>query len=165
MAAAMGTQNVVAKEAVTNCPPTTVMTSTLINVATHFSSSLNCFAHGEHQKGMEYAEKLYLTIMPLIFFIIGCLVGGGVASIGFYHFSVIVVVVNLVVVLDLVLKEKIIGNNPLTADGEDSRSSDSAHQPSNLKASSSQASNSEIDMDTLSPEDLRRDSDCMVASR
>ena len=36
----MGFQNVAAKETITNCPPTTVMTSTLINVSGNFSNTV-----------------------------------------------------------------------------------------------------------------------------
>jgi uncharacterized membrane protein YoaK (UPF0700 family) len=90
MGIAMGIHNVAAKEAIPNCPPTTVMTSTLINVAISASqalctSYLSRFipaaggAEGEQEaltkKAEAAREKFVTTTRPLIFFILGAVVG------------------------------------------------------------------------------------------
>eukprot|EP01035_Chromulina_nebulosa_P019604 gene19604-25511_t len=44
MGAAMGFHNIAAKESITNCPPTTVMTSTLVNVASNVGAVITDYA-------------------------------------------------------------------------------------------------------------------------
>jgi len=121
MASAMGVHNVAAKDAVTNCPPTTVMTSTMINVASNFSSmilyylaskgvisskekvsdvdgSLKAFA----EKYADFSSKFVTTVQPLLWFIIGSLVGAGVAFHGTFWFGVIPILIVLMIIADAI---------------------------------------------------------------
>lgn len=91
MGISMGIHNVAAKEAIPNCPPTTVMTSTLINVAisasqavcnTYVSRYLPLPDGGEEgeqaslvKKAEAAREKFITTTRPLIFFVLGAIVG------------------------------------------------------------------------------------------
>jgi hypothetical protein len=120
LGASMGFQNVAAKEAVANCPPTTVMTSTLINVAQHLSNTveyglasralLRLAPPGSDAPGPAHYSamaakfndsraKFVTTAKPLLAFIVGCLVGASsVHRITWHCLAIPVAVVTLVAV-------------------------------------------------------------------
>jgi len=103
MGSSMGFQSYAVKDTVANSPPTTVMTSTLINLASHFSNALGFTAlaklpinisvakinaapstdapsFDEQQKlveakQQEFWTKFVSTGKPLLAFLIGCIIG------------------------------------------------------------------------------------------
>jgi uncharacterized membrane protein YoaK (UPF0700 family) len=111
MGASMGFHNVAAKESITGCPPTTVMTSTLINVSSGLSNSLGLFIsscglmrltppnglNGSYKRltkeeksilfavGSEMFFKTVVLIKPLISFLVGALIGAVTMEHGSFH--------------------------------------------------------------------------------
>jgi len=123
LGAAMGFQNVAAKEQIANCPPTTVMTSTLINVAQHLSNALEFWlaSHGllrlqpsgaaaarlsdEQAKafGAKFDDSLHkfaTAAKPLVCFTLGCIIGALTVKGGSWHCLAIPVAIVLAVMLD-----------------------------------------------------------------
>lgn len=103
MGASLGCHNIAAKESIANCPPTTVMTSTLVNFAstlTHCAEgrvSLCChyfsrdhsaraeaeFVHERRQLKLKFADlkgKFITTSTPLVMFLVGAIVGAVVTN-------------------------------------------------------------------------------------
>jgi uncharacterized membrane protein YoaK (UPF0700 family) len=114
MGAAMGLQNIAAKESIANCPPTTVMTSTLINVSSHFSNMMGYYfasknlisltaSRAKHvpitteeanqrdkdieDKYLEFRNKFLVTSKPLLSFIAGALIGSVITHYASFWFS------------------------------------------------------------------------------
>jgi uncharacterized membrane protein YoaK (UPF0700 family) len=124
MGASMGVHNVVAKESIPNCPPTTVMTSTLVNVANTFSNwtgyhiaKLSASFAGDkdtddakerigkyEKKSTEMFAKWKVTIRPAIFFLLGGVVGGFGTHYGDFTPMVIPVVLILVLMVSTYIK-------------------------------------------------------------
>ena len=127
MAVAMGVQNVAAKEGIANVPPTTVMTSTLINTAITFAHALcNQILHCFHSRQSENeqltaikkksdsaADKFIVTVKPLVYFIIGAVIGAA-----FMHqssFISLVIPIAIVSVISLSIYAKNIERDHLKA--------------------------------------------------
>jgi uncharacterized membrane protein YoaK (UPF0700 family) len=127
LGASMGFQNVAAKEAVANCPPTTVMTSTLINVAQNLSNTVEyglasralfrlappgaAGAAPEHRAAMaakfsDSRDKFVTTAKPLLSFIVGCLVGASSVHRITWHCLAIPVAVVLLVAVDTAMQAR-----------------------------------------------------------
>ena len=130
LGASMGFHNVAAKETIANCPPTTVMTSTLINVAGGFSNVIglllaSCccrltpptgprgtYAAWTQEDGdalvklrNEAIAKLLPLFKPLLWFIVGCIVGAVVMSYGQFHSMAIPLAIVVFLMVDIYLKE------------------------------------------------------------
>eukprot|EP01038_Epipyxis_sp_PR26KG_P005327 gene5327-7393_t len=137
LGAVMGFHNVSAKEAIgPTCPPTTVMTSTLINVAGNASNTVNFFLAKHHlfrlipynetpttieekqnlsyhfdSKFQESYTKLMITIFPLIYFIIGALVGGAITyNISFWSL-LIPLTIKLILIIFLKISDRMLIEN------------------------------------------------------
>jgi uncharacterized membrane protein YoaK (UPF0700 family) len=126
LGASMGFHNVAAKEAVVNCPPTTVMTSTLINVAQNLSNAIGfllakhswlrldlgeaCLT--EEQKVRMAAKfddslgKLATTSKPLVSFIAGCIIGAVTMDKASWHCSIIPITFVLALMVDMFLRDR-----------------------------------------------------------
>lgn len=111
MSSSMGFHNLAAKEAITNCPPTTVMTSTLINFAGQASSALyflvvrTCGAGAAsldevkelEAKYVDFLSKFIVTTRPLFVFLLGAVIGAITMERGtFWCLSIPIFVVTLV---------------------------------------------------------------------
>jgi uncharacterized membrane protein YoaK (UPF0700 family) len=125
MGASMGFHNVAAKEAIANCPPTTVMTSTMINVAQNLSNTVEYglakhsllrlqTATGplteEQRKGIvakfdDSLGKFVTTFKPLAFFIVGCVIGAITMDRGSWHCLIIPIFIVLIIIIDTLAKE------------------------------------------------------------
>lgn len=105
MGAAMGFHNAAAKEAVLNCPPTTVMTSTLVNVATNASNAIVYYFSNMNDKYHDSRGKFITTIKPLISFIIGALIGSAVTHYGRFWFGIIPIFTCSFLIFELLCKE------------------------------------------------------------
>jgi len=104
MGAAMGFHNAAAKDAIQNCPPTTVMTSTLVNVATNATNTLVYVVAGD-DKLADSRGKLVTTSRPLVSFIAGALVGAAVTHYGRFYFGIIPIFNCLFLLLQVLAKE------------------------------------------------------------
>lgn len=114
MGAAMGFHNIAAKESILNCPPTTVMTSTLINLASNFSNMLGYYFASKkliglssirrkhttlgadevaletknwEDKFIDFEKKFIVVAKPLLSFIAGALIGSVMTHFGSFWFS------------------------------------------------------------------------------
>ena len=130
MGASMGFHNVAAKETITNCPPTTVMTSTLINVAGGTSNVIGLLLASyccrltppTGPKGTylpltqddsdalvklrdDAVAKLLPLFKPLVWFIVGAIVGAAVMSAGQFHCMAIPLAIVVFMMVDIYLKE------------------------------------------------------------
>ena len=125
MGASMGFHNVAAKEAIANCPPTTVMTSTMITVAQNLSNTLEYglakhsllrlqTASGplteEQRKGIvakfeDSLGKFVTTFKPLASFIVGCVIGAITMDRGSWHCLIIPIFFILIIIADSLSKE------------------------------------------------------------
>ena len=130
MGASMGFHNVAAKESITGCPPTTVMTSTLINVSSGLSNSLGLFIAScglmrltppnglngsylrlskEQKCGLgaisyETFQKTLILMKPLISFLIGALIGAVTMEHGSFHSLAIPIVALCGILSEIVMK-------------------------------------------------------------
>jgi uncharacterized membrane protein YoaK (UPF0700 family) len=119
LAVAMGVQNVAAKEGIANVPPTTVMTSTLINTAITFAQAmcsrtiLHCFHRGQSEneqlismkkKSDSATEKFIVTVKPLVFFVIGAVVGAAFMHQSSFISLVIPIVIVSVITFSIYIK-------------------------------------------------------------
>ena len=130
LGAAMGFHNVAAKESITGCPPTTVMTSTLINVSSGLSCSLglimasfgmmrltppngpkgtylpltsserNAFAVNSYDGFM----KTLPLIRPLIAFLVGAIIGAVTMDFGTFHCLAIPIFILVVIEIEIIMK-------------------------------------------------------------
>jgi uncharacterized membrane protein YoaK (UPF0700 family) len=130
MGAAMGFHNVAAKESLVGCPPTTVMTSTLINVASGLANTLGLLMasigmcrltppnglNGTYlpltavEKGAiqsnasEGLRKTLPLIKPLISFLIGAIIGAVTMKYGSFHCLAIPIFALLVIQAEVIMK-------------------------------------------------------------
>lgn len=132
--ASMGVHNAVAKEAITNCPSTTVMTMTLVTVGQLLAQSFDYFLaskkiislrpcsistcstvefdesattayYNSMQTKFEESFAKFLTALkPLFAFIIGALVGSGVTAYSKFTSLIIPIVFLLIICFDAFLK-------------------------------------------------------------
>jgi uncharacterized membrane protein YoaK (UPF0700 family) len=125
MGAAMGFQNVAAKESIPNCPPTTVMTSTLINVAGGVSNlyvlTLASFGligltpSSEKKTAAEWEAlgklrnesffKLLPVIKPLIAFMVGAVIGAITMAAASFHCMAIPLFFLVVIAIEVIWKD------------------------------------------------------------
>ena len=129
LGASMGFHNVAAKEAITNCPPTTVMTSTMINVAQNLSTTIE-YGLASHSllrlqpvpaatltaeqktalvksmtdKYRDALGKFTTTAKPLAAFIVGCVIGAVTMDRGSWHCLAIPCAVLLAIIGDALLQ-------------------------------------------------------------
>ena len=130
LGAAMGFHNVAAKESITGCPPTTVMTSTLINVSSGLANSLGLLMASfgmirltppNGPKGtylrLTKAEKDALfqlsyngvinampLVRPLISFLVGAIIGAVTTKYGTFHCLAIPVALLILIQFEIVLQ-------------------------------------------------------------
>ena len=124
LGASMGFHNVAAKEAITNCPPTTVMTSTMINVAQNLSNTVEyalatvSFLRLQPTTGpltdaqkvsmrakyIDSLGKFITTAKPLAAFIVGCVIGAVTMDRGSWHCLAIPCAALLLLVTDALLQ-------------------------------------------------------------
>ena len=129
LGASMGFHNVAAKEAITNCPPTTVMTSTMITVAQNLTNTIeyalasySCLrlqptpGHlTEVQKEAMTAKyvdslgKFKTTAKPLFAFIVGCIIGAITMDHGSWHCLAIPVAVLALIIADAMMQQAALG--------------------------------------------------------
>ena len=130
MGASMGFHNVAAKESLVGCPPTTVMTSTLINVASGLANTLGLLMasigmcrltppnglNGKYlpltklEKGAlrvnasDGLTKVLPLIKPLISFLIGAIIGAVTMQFGSFHSLAIPIFGLLVIQAEVIMK-------------------------------------------------------------
>lgn len=134
MGGAMGAHNVAAKETIPNCPATTVMTSTLINVGSNASNTL-CYwlayksfpksptdpdsksdallineqmsskRKALREKFLDFRSKLFITAKPLVSFIVGAVIGAAIASYGSFWFNAVPAAIVLVIMFNIYVKD------------------------------------------------------------
>lgn len=130
MGAAMGFHNVAAKETLVGCPPTTVMTSTLINVASGLANTLGLMMasigifrltppnglkgaylslttsekSALRANASEGLSKTLPLIKPLISFLIGAIIGAVTMKFGSFHCLAIPIFALLVIQAEVVMK-------------------------------------------------------------
>jgi len=132
--ASMGLHNAIAKEAIPNCPSTTVMTMTLVSIGQFFAHSFDYFlaSYGilnlrpSIVKGdgldKDSTEAAYFTSMknkykesyvkfitaskPLVTFIVGGILGSSITKFGAFTSLIVPIIATLVIVLDSFLKIK-----------------------------------------------------------
>ena len=130
MGASMGFHNVAAKETITNCPPTTVMTSTLINVAGGIANGLglacaSCCCrltppNGPNNSYLPLTEsdrsnlstlrdesftKLMPLLKPLIWFLVGAIIGAATMSAGSFHSLAIPLFIIVAITVEICWKD------------------------------------------------------------
>jgi len=122
----MGVQNIAAREAVSNCPQTTVMTSTLVNVAANVSSviayaqfknnnlnineqdvceALSLTSAELEMKLEEEVNKLIYSAKPLLAFVLGALVGALTMQHASFYCLCIPIGLLLILLLDIFLQQ------------------------------------------------------------
>lgn len=134
LGASMGFHNVAAKEAITNCPPTTVMTSTMINVAQNLSNTIE-YGLAKHSllrlhtssvqtaeqtaamviKYVDSLNKFQTTAKPLLSFIVGCIIGAITMNKGSWHCFIIPCVGIFAIIIDTMLQQHALTNAALAA--------------------------------------------------
>ena len=130
MGASMGFHNVAAKETITNCPPTTVMTSTLINVAGGIANGLglacaSCCCrltppNGPNNSYLPLSEnekttlstlrdesftKLLPLLKPLIWFLVGAIIGAATMTAGSFHCLAIPLFIIVLITIEIYWKD------------------------------------------------------------
>lgn len=129
LGASMGFHNVAAKEAIANCPPTTVMTSTMITVAQNLTNtveyalaSYSCLRlqptrgpltevqkEAMNAKFVDSLGKFKTTAKPLFAFIVGCIIGAITMDRGSWHCFAIPVAVLALIIADAMMQQAALG--------------------------------------------------------
>ena len=129
LGASMGFHNVAAKESIAGCPPTTVMTSTLINVSGGLANSISLLMasvglirltpptglrgvylpltaaekRGFYINAYDCFMKTLPLIKPLISFLIGAIIGAVTTKFGTFHCLAIPIAVLLFVQIEIII--------------------------------------------------------------
>ena len=129
LGAAMGFHNVAAKESIAGCPPTTVMTSTLINVSGGLANTITLLMasvgmlrltpptglkgvylpltaaekHGFYTNAYDCFMKTLPLIKPLLSFLVGAIIGAITTKFGTFHCLAIPITVLVFIQIEIIL--------------------------------------------------------------